>query len=82
MLDLMYSLVIEATEEPDFFTFFSPNLQGFTGVGHSIEGCIHQAKLGMVEHLSVLGEAGLPIPPSNQNPTVVVRNAQPMSQAA
>ena len=37
MIGLEYSLVIEATEEPDFFGFYSPDLQGFTGVGHSIE---------------------------------------------
>jgi len=24
MIDLRYSLVIEATEEPDFFSFYSP----------------------------------------------------------
>jgi len=36
MIDLRYSLVIEATEEPDFFGFFSPDLEGFTGIGHSI----------------------------------------------
>ena len=37
MIDLPYSLVIEATEEPDFFGFYSPELEGFTGVGHSVE---------------------------------------------
>ena len=31
MLDLPYSLVIEATDEPDFFGFYSPDLEGFTG---------------------------------------------------
>jgi hypothetical protein len=29
MIDLRYSLVIEATEEPDFFSFYSPDLEGF-----------------------------------------------------
>ena len=32
MIDLPYSLVIEATEEPDFFGFYSPDLEGFSGV--------------------------------------------------
>jgi hypothetical protein len=36
MIDLRYSLVIEATEEPDFFSFYSPDLKGFSGVGHSV----------------------------------------------
>jgi len=30
MIDLQYSLVIEATEEPDYFGFYSPDLEGFT----------------------------------------------------
>lgn len=33
MIDLPYSLVIEATEEPDYFGFYSPDLEGFTGIG-------------------------------------------------
>ena len=34
MIDLQYSLVIEATDDPSFFGFYSPDLEGFTGVGH------------------------------------------------
>ena len=30
MIDLPYSLVIEATQEPDYFGFDSPELEGFT----------------------------------------------------
>jgi hypothetical protein len=29
MIELDYSLVIEATQEPDYFGFFSPDLEGF-----------------------------------------------------
>jgi predicted RNase H-like HicB family nuclease len=43
MIDLKYSLVIEATEDPTFFGFYSPELEGFTGIGHSIEDCVYQA---------------------------------------
>ena len=46
MIDLKYSLVIEATEDPTFFGFYSPDLEGFTGIGHSVEDCIYQAKWG------------------------------------
>jgi hypothetical protein len=35
MVDLKYSLVIEATADPSFFGFYSPDLAAFTGVGHS-----------------------------------------------
>jgi predicted RNase H-like HicB family nuclease len=82
MIDLKYSLVIEATEKPDFFGFYSPDLQGFTGIGHSIEDCIYQARWGMVEHLSVSSETGLPIPPANPDPTILIQNAQRVTEAA
>ncbi|MCX7045950.1 MAG: type II toxin-antitoxin system HicB family antitoxin [Candidatus Sumerlaeota bacterium] len=74
MIDLPYSLVIEATEEQDFFGFYSPDLEGFTGIGHSIEDCIYQARWGMQEHLRLLKEEGLPIPQRASNPTIMVQN--------
>jgi predicted RNase H-like HicB family nuclease len=40
MIELKYSLVIEATSDPNFFGFNSPDLEGFTGIGHSIEDCL------------------------------------------
>ncbi|WP_295583118.1 hypothetical protein [uncultured Lamprocystis sp.] len=54
MIDLPYSLIIETTDEPDFFSYFSPDLPGFSGVAHSVEGCIYQARLGMLEHIDLL----------------------------
>ena len=65
MIDLQYSLVIEATEDPTFFGFYSPDLEGFTGVGHSIEDCLYQARWGMQEHVALLKLQGLPIVPAN-----------------
>ncbi len=82
MIDLKYSLVIEATSDPTFFGFYSPELEGFTGVGHSIEDCLYKAKWGMEEHLALLREQGLPEPEPNHNPTVVVRNEQQLESAA
>ena len=81
MIDLKYSLVVEATEDPTFFGFFSSDLQGFTGVGHSIEDCLYQARWGMEEHVQLLRQQGLPVPPENPNPTVIVRNQQPIAGA-
>jgi predicted RNase H-like HicB family nuclease len=75
MLDLSYSLTIEATEDPSFFGFFSPELEGFTGVGHSVEDCLYQARWGMLEHVALLQEQSLPVPPSNPNPRVTIQNA-------
>lgn len=74
MINLKYSLIIEATEDPNFFTFYSPDIEGFTGIGHSIEDCIYKAKWGMVEHLNLLKERKLPIPEENKNPEIVIRN--------
>ena len=74
MIDLLYSLIIETTEEPDFFGFYSPDLEGFTGIGQSVEDCLYKAKWGMEEHLNLLKKKGLPVPPQNPNPTVVIQN--------
>jgi predicted RNase H-like HicB family nuclease len=72
MIELPYSLVIEATDEPDYFGFYSPDLEGFTGIGHSVEDCLYQAKWGMKEYANVLIERNLPIPPKNEDPTVLI----------
>jgi len=77
MIDLQYSLVIEATEEPDFFGFFSPDLDGFTGIGHAVEDCIYKAKWGMLEHIALIKERGLSIPPPSQDLKITIRN-QPL----
>jgi len=74
MINLPYSLVIEATADPDFFGFFSTDLEGFTGIGHSVEDCLYKARCGMQEHVDLLAQQNLPIPPSNPNPTVVIQN--------
>jgi predicted RNase H-like HicB family nuclease len=74
MIDLPYSLVIEATAEPDFFGFYSQELEGFSGVGHSVEDCIFRARWGMREHIDLLREQKLPVPPRNEQPTIVIRN--------
>jgi predicted RNase H-like HicB family nuclease len=80
VIDLRYSLVIEATEEPDFFSFYSPDLEGFSGVGHSIEDCVYQAKWGMAEHVRLLEEQGLPVPVPNAHPRILIENAPAFRQ--
>lgn len=74
MIDLPYSLIIEATEEPDYFGFFSPDLEGFMGIGHAIEECVYKAKWGMKEHIELLQERGLPVPPKVKDPRIIVQN--------
>lgn len=76
MIDLRYSLVIEATDEPDYFGFYSPELEGFTGIGHSVEDCLYQAKWGMKEHVELLLKQGLVVPPTNPDPKVTIQNTR------
>lgn len=82
MIDLKYSIVIEATADHNFFGFYAPDLEGFTGVGHSIEDCLYKAKWGMEEHVQLLAQQELPIPDPSPNPTVVVQNEAELAPAA
>ncbi|OYT11510.1 MAG: hypothetical protein B6I19_11285 [Bacteroidetes bacterium 4572_114] len=76
-----YSLIIEATGEPDYFGFYSPDLVGFSGIGSSVEDCLYKAKWGMEGHIALLkgmeghiallkGQ-GLSIPIRNPNPSII-----------
>jgi predicted RNase H-like HicB family nuclease len=72
MIELKYSLIIEATEDLNFFGFYSPDLEGFTGIGHSIEDCLYKARWGMEEHVELLKKEGLPVPEPQANPTIII----------
>ena len=74
MIKLPYSLIIEATDEEDFFGFYSPDLEGFTGIGHSIEDCVFRARAGMEEHVQVMTEQCQLVPEPNPNPTILIQN--------
>ena len=76
MIDLKYSLIIEATDDPNFFGFYSPDLAGFTGVGNSAEDCLNKARWGMAEHVSLLRELGLPVPTQPNDPKMTIQNAK------
>jgi predicted RNase H-like HicB family nuclease len=82
VVDLKYSLIIEATEDPNFFGFYSPDLEGFTGVGNSIEDCLYKAKWGIEEHLTLLKEKRLSVPGPNPNPTILIQNEQRLQSVA
>jgi predicted RNase H-like HicB family nuclease len=82
MIDLPYALVVEATADPNFFGFYSPDLEGFTGVGHSVEDCLYKAKWGMEQHVALLQERGLPVPETNPDPSIVIQNAKPAETVA
>jgi len=79
VIELEYSLVIEATDEPDYFGFYSPELEGFTGIGHSIEDCYYKARWGMIEHINLLKGKGLIVPPKNPNPKIIIQNEKKLA---
>lgn len=81
MLGIKYSLVIEATDDPNFFGFYSPTLEGFSGIGNSVEDCLYKARWGMEEHIALLKERGLSIPPADLNPTVLIKSAKTVAAA-
>jgi predicted RNase H-like HicB family nuclease len=62
MSHLKYSLIIEPTKDPKFFSFYSPDLEGFTGTGQSADDCVAKAKIAMNEHIELLLSEGLPVP--------------------
>jgi len=81
MIDLPYYLVTEATDEPDYFGFYSTELEGFSGIGHSVEDCIYRARWGMKEHIALLKDRGLPIPAVNPDPRITIQNEKRVAVA-
>jgi predicted RNase H-like HicB family nuclease len=75
MPDLQYSLIIEATDDSRQWRFYSPELEGFSGIGKSIEDCLHKAKPAMEKHLAALKKNSLPIPPPNARSTITLNSA-------
>jgi predicted RNase H-like HicB family nuclease len=66
--------VIETTEEPDYFGFYSPDLEGFSGIGRSVEDCLLKAKWGLKEHVELLWQQGFPVPSAHPDPKIVVQD--------
>jgi len=81
VIELNYSLVIEATEDPNFFGFYSPDLQGFTGVGHSVEDCLYKARNGITEHTKILRTQRMKVPPRNPDPKITIQNERKRKSA-
>jgi predicted RNase H-like HicB family nuclease len=81
MIGLKYSLVIEATEDPSFFCFYSPDLPGFSGVGHSIEDCVYKGRWGMEEHTGLMAASGMTAPKPRRRPRIVIQDAATLKRA-
>jgi predicted RNase H-like HicB family nuclease len=56
-------------------------LEGFTGIGRSIEDCLYKARSGMADHVQTLREQGLAVPAHNPNPTIVIQNETKLQPA-
>jgi predicted RNase H-like HicB family nuclease len=82
MTTLMYKLVIESTDDPNFFGFYSPDLEGFTGTGHSIEDCKTKASIAMKEHVELLRRTVRKVPFENPSAKIIVRNPKRIIPAA
>jgi hypothetical protein len=67
VIDLKYSLVVEATNDPTFFGFYSPDLEGFTDIG---------------QHVQLLKQRSLPIPKANPDPKITIQNQECVTQAS
>jgi len=81
MIDLPYSVIIESTDEPDFFGFYSPDLEGFSGIGRSVKDCIHKARQGMKEHIELLRELKLPVPLRNPKAEIIIQHERELAAA-
>ena len=75
MIKLPYSLIIEATADPEFFSFYSPDLNGFAGASRSVEECFSKVRGDMQEFVKTLKEMNLPVPPPNPQPTILIKSA-------
>jgi len=63
------------------FGFYSPDLEGFSGIGHSVEGCLYKAKWGMKEHINLLIEQKLPIPIKSPDSKIIIQNEKKLAVA-
>jgi hypothetical protein len=52
-IELPYSLVIDPAVEPDYFGYHSPDHDGFSGIGQSVENCLCRARWGMKEYIEL-----------------------------
>jgi len=64
-----------------FFGSYSSDLEGFTGIGHSVEDCLYKARWGMADHVQMLRGQGLAVPAHNPNPTIVIQNESKLQLA-
>ena len=72
-VQLKYNLIIERTDGPLFYRFFSPELQDFEGGGISIDDCLNKATWKMEHHLNTASDLNIVLPPAPEETSIVIR---------
>jgi len=76
-IDLPCTLIIGATEQPDYFGFHSPDLEDFSCIERSAENCIYKARWGISGSTSrSVEQQGLPGPPFNLSSKIIIQNQE------
>jgi len=73
-MNLKYNIIIEATGDPNYFGYYSPDIPRFTGRGNSIPSLIDELEETIKEHLDVMRENGRKIPAIKANPKIIIQN--------
>ncbi len=73
---LKYNLVIERTEDPLFYRFFSPELPDFEGGGISVDDCLTKARSKMAEHIEKADDLQMILPPPPKDVRISIREGE------
>jgi excisionase family DNA binding protein len=71
-MKLRYTLVIEPTDDSEFFGVYVPDLPGCTAIGTSINEAIEVGVEAIEEHVVLLKELGKRVPPETFRPVIKV----------
>lgn len=75
MLNLRYSIIVEATEDPNFFGVHCPALDRYgacTAAGSTLDEAVQNGRLAIEEFVLELQVMGITPPPADTYPTVRV----------
>ena len=73
---LKYNLIIERTEDPLFYRFFSPELKDFEGGGISVDDCLQKTREKMNTHIQNAADLNIPLPPSPSEARITIKEGE------
>ena len=82
MIDLKYSLVIEATDDPNFSDFILPIWKVLPGSVIPLKTASTKRNGGMEEHVELLKEQKLPVPKASASPKIIIQNDERLARSA